>query len=114
MKKLVLALAAVATVGTALPAAAQTWQRPVYGHPVYGHPFYNGIEQRDATLTARVVRAEQRGRISRYVANRLRIELRNIRYLAHSWGRDGLNHREMANLNLRLDRVQVQLQRARA
>src|SRR5690349_11282083 len=113
MKKLVLALAASATVAAAIPAAAsaQTWHRPAYGHPVY-----NGaaIEQRDANLTTRVVRAEQRGRISRYVARQLRSELRNIRYLTHSWSRDGLNHREMANLNLRLDRVQVQLQRARA
>lgn len=107
MKKLALALAAVATVGTAMPAAAQTWHhRPVYNS--------TSIVQRDANLTNRVIRAEQRGRISRYVATRLRAELRNIRYLTRSWGRDGLNRREVANLNLRLDRVQVQLQRARA
>jgi len=124
MKKLLLSLAAVASVGTALPAAAQTWDhnRPAYdqnrpsddhNRPTYGHngPGLNGaINQREADLRARIDRALQRHTITRVQAQRLRDELRRIEMIERQYRHGGMTRREAAALNARLDRVQVQLQ----
>jgi len=110
MKKILLSLAAVATVGSALPAAAQTWDhnRPTYEHNV---PNLNGaLNQREAELRARIDRAVARHQISRQQARRLRMELRRIEVVEQQYRRHGLTRAEYNLLNARLDRVQAQLQ----
>jgi hypothetical protein len=112
MKKLLLSLAAVASVGTALPAAAQTWEhnRPAYEHNVPG--VNRAINQREAVLRARVDQARARRHITAVQAQTLRAELRRIEAIEHQYRRRGLSRAEYNNLNTRLDRVQAQLDRA--
>lgn len=131
MKKLILSLAAVASVGTALPAAAQTWDhnRPAYdqNRPTYeqGRPIYErdrlaysrntpalnrAINQREAELRARIERALQRHAISRAHARRLSDELSRIEISEHQYRHRGMTRREADFLNARLDRVQAELQ----
>lgn len=113
MKRLLLSLAAVATVGTALPAAAQTWDhRPAYEHEHNVRGLNRLINQREANLLARVEHARARRLITRGEAAHLRAELRRIEMVEHQYRRRGLTRAEFNNLNLRLDRVQVQLDRA--
>jgi hypothetical protein len=127
MKKLILSLAAVASVGTALPAAAQTWDhnRPAYdqNRPTYeqDRPAYSryapalnrAINQREAELRARIEVALQRHTISRAHALRLSDELRRIEVSERQYRRGGMNRREADFLNIRLDRVQAELQTVR-
>jgi hypothetical protein len=112
MNKLLLSLAAVATVATAMPAAAQTW---TYGRVAYEHniPGLNrSINQREAVLIARIDQARARRQITRNEAQRLRTELARIEAVEHQYRRRGLTRAEYVSLNTRLDRVQVQLDRA--
>ena len=112
MKKLLLSLAAIASVGTALPAAAQTWDhnRPAYQHNIPG--VNRSINQREAVLLSRVNQARARRLITRNEAQRLRTELARIEAIEHQYRHRGLSRAEFNNLNARLDRVQVQLERA--
>ena len=112
MKKLLLSMAAVATLGTAMPAAAQSW---TYGRVAYEHniPGPNRlINQREAVLAARIDQARARRQLTRNEAQRLRAELMRIEAVEHQYRRRGLSRAEFHNLNVRLDRVQTQLDRA--
>ena len=113
MKKLILSLAAVAALGTAMPAAAQTWS---YGRVAYTHniPGLNRtINQREATLAARVDLNRQQRQITAREAQVLRTELQRIEAVEHQYRRRGLSQAEFANLTVRLNRVQTQLDQAR-
>lgn len=112
MKKLILSLAAVASVGAALPAAAQTWDhnRPAYQHNVPG--LNRTVNQREAALLTRVDQVRTRRQITAVEAQTLRTELRRIEAVEQQYRRRGLTRAEFNNLNVRLDRVQNQLDRA--
>lgn len=90
MKKLLTAAAIVATLGAALPAAAQTW------NGVYGGGFNNsqGIE-------ARIDRGVRNGQLSPSEARSLTRQLEDVRRLEWQYRRNGLNDREAREIDRR-------------
>jgi hypothetical protein len=100
MKTMMMAVAAVATLGTAalaMPAAAQP----------YGGGYGGGsINERQAQLQHRIARAEQTGRLNHREARRLREQLWDIHRVEARYRYDGrLNRWERADLDQRLDRL---------
>lgn len=65
------------------------------------------LNQRQAQFQQRLDRATRDGRITRVQANNLRAEFRTIANLESRYRRDGLNPRERADLDMRLDRLQT-------
>jgi opacity protein-like surface antigen len=103
MKKILLAIAAVASLGAAASASAAP-----YG---YGPGPGNGvaIDQRIADINARIDRGARNGSLSVREARNLRGQLDGVRRLEVRYGRDGLDGRERAELNGRLDRLSYQV-----
>ena len=109
MKKVILSLAAVAAVATALPAAAQG-----YGNGGYGQQGYNGrgwtpIEVRLERAQERIQRGVQSGRLTRREAQGLRAEFRDLVQRERVYGRDGLSRREYADLDARFERLNARI-----
>lgn len=104
MKTMLMAVAAVATLGTtalAMPAAAQP-----YGGGYGGYDRGGSINERQAQLQHRIARAEQTGRLNRREARRLREQLWDIHRIEARYRYDGrLNRWERADLDQRLDRL---------
>ena len=102
MKKLLLAIAAVGTLAASAPAMAQ---------PFHGPGFGNGaeIDQRISELSGRIERGTHDGSLNFREARRLRYQLAYIQRLEVRFGSAGLNGRERADLNARLDGLSVQV-----
>lgn len=104
MKTMLMAVAAVATLGTAavaMPAAAQP-----YGGYGGGYDRGGSINERQAQLQHRIARAEQNGRLNHREARRLREQLWDIHRIEARYRYDGrLNRWERADLDQRLDRL---------
>jgi len=103
MKKSLLAIAAIATLGAAASASAAPYG---YG-PGPGDGF--GIDQRINDIGGRIDRGARDGSLSFREVRYLRGELDGIRRLEVRYGRDGLDRRERAELNGRLDRLSYQV-----
>jgi hypothetical protein len=111
MKKIILTLAAVSAL-TATAAAAQPgagYDRRDgrdFGRPPIAAPGV-GIDARQAMLAQRIDRGVRNGTITRREAARLNAELRDIE--RDEWtfrrSRPGLTQREIAQLEMRLDRL---------
>ncbi|RYF94361.1 MAG: hypothetical protein EON95_05570 [Caulobacteraceae bacterium] len=110
MKKMLMAVAAVATLGTtalALPAAAQPYGG--YGGG-YGHDRGGSIDARQAQIQQRIARAEYSGRLNRREAARLREQLWSIHRIEARYRYDGrLSRWERADLDQRLDNLAVRV-----
>lgn len=104
MKKLLLAIAAVGTLAASAPAMAQPFRGPGPG-PGDGAQ----IDQRIGELSGRIDRGTRDGSLNYREARRLRGQLNNIQRLEVRFGRDGLNGRERADLNSRLDGLAAQI-----
>ena len=108
MKTMLMAVAAVATLGTAsvaMPAAAQP-----YGGYGYGYDRGGSIDAREAQLRERIARAEMNGRLTRGEARRLREQLWSIHRIEARYRYDGhLNRFERADLDERLDRLTMRV-----
>jgi hypothetical protein len=102
MKKLLLAIAAVGTLGAALPAAAAPWDRPGAGG-------YGEIDQRIRDIQVRIDRGAHDGSLTVRETRGLRAQLDDIQRLEVRYGRDGLNRFERSDLNGRLDRLSNQV-----
>jgi hypothetical protein len=106
MKTMLMAVAAVATLGTAavaMPAAAQP-----YGG--YGYDRGGSIDAREAQLRERIARAEMNGRLTRGEARRLREQLWSIHRIEARYRYDGhLSRFERADLDQRLDRLTMRV-----
>ena len=96
MKKILLSVAAVASLAAAVPAMAQP-----YG-PGRPEAAYN-INQRQAQIARRIDRGQRDGSLSLREARRLRAELARIESLEHSYRHRGLSRWERADLDRRLD-----------
>lgn len=103
MKKILFAIAAVATLGAAASASAAP-----YG---YGPGRGDGaaIDQRIADINLRIDRGARDGSLSVREARNLRREMDGVRRMEFRYGRDGLDGRERAELNGRLDRLSYQV-----
>ena len=98
MKKIVIiSLGAAAMLASALPAAAQSWDRPDY------RGFQGGsIEQR-------IDRGVRDGSLTRWEASRLRGELQQIHQLEWRYGRDGVSSWESRDIDRRYDALTQRL-----
>lgn len=115
MNKMLMAVAAVATLGTAavaLPAAAQPYGGGGYGGGGYGGGGYGGgygggsINARQDEIQQRIARGERNGRLNHREARRLREQLWDIKRIEARYRYDGgLNRWERSDLDQRLDRL---------
>ena len=122
MKKLMISLAALAAVGAAVPAAAQSWG---YGYPASGNSYgysYRGYDERSAQqlryekiaqrrewVERLIVTAERNGRISPWTANRMRQDVSRALHQARSYSRGGLTANEAVAVIAQLDRIGYRL-----
>lgn len=102
MKTLILPLA-IATTLTAGAAAAQP----------YGWGSARTIDERQEMLAHRIDRGEATGQLTRREAYRLKAEFNSIARLEARYRWNGLSRSEVADLDQRLDRLQVNLRIAR-
>jgi hypothetical protein len=116
MNKIILTLAAVSTLAAASAASAQ----PGYGYKNgpgrdFGRPPVAapgvGIDARQAMIARRIEVGLRNGSLTRWEADRLRMELRNIQRTEIQFRRTGygLDRREIAQLDARLDRLSSQV-----
>jgi opacity protein-like surface antigen len=120
MKKILVATLAIATLAGAGAAAAQPYGGPRGGYEVgystSGYDRYDrrtdarDINIRQQTLRQRFVRGLDSGRLTRREAEALHYELREINRLERQFRASrGLNPREVAILDARLDRLERRL-----
>jgi len=99
MKRILISLAALATVAAPLAAHAAPWQ---------------SVNQRQAKLEQRIDQGVRSGQITRPEAARLRGEFRSISRLEVSYRRsNGLSMRERNDLDARFDRLSRQIKAER-
>ncbi len=119
MKKILVATLAIATLAGAGAAAAQPYGGPRGGYEVGysgGYDRYDrydrrtdsrDINLRQQALRQRLDRGIERGRLTRREAESLRYELREINRMERQFrASHGLNPREIAILDVRLDRLE--------
>ena len=120
MKKLIVATVAIATLAGAGAAAAQPYGGPRGGYEIgystSGYDRYDrrtdarDINARQQALRHRLDRGIERGRLTRREAESLRFELREINRMERLFrASHGLNPREVAILDVRLDRLERRL-----
>lgn len=101
MKKLIVSLAAVATVaGMAAPAAAQAYRH---------NDGWQNINQRQDRIERRIERGVRQGDLTRREANRLSHDFHQLARLEMRYRVNGLSHWERADLDRRFDRLEAQL-----
>lgn len=114
MKKFLIAAAAVAALaGAAGAASAQTYgqHRPTYdGGYRDGRGYGAAINAKEAQLAQRISRGERTGRLDWREARALRYDLTGINALERRFRMTrGLDRREYAILNTRLDRLEYRI-----
>lgn len=101
MKKLIVSLAAVATIASmAAPAAAQGYRH---------QDGWQNINQRQDRIERRIDRGFHQGDLTRREANRLRDDFHRIARLESRYRVNGLTRWERADLDRRFDRLEAQL-----
>jgi hypothetical protein len=108
MRKFLISVALVSSALTAAPALAQN-----YGHPGYGwnrggpdRPAVNNLLRQLDQVDLRIQRSVQRRIISQREAFSLRRETNEIRARVNVRGRNGLDGREFAQLQSRVNRLE--------
>ncbi|MDB5469092.1 MAG: hypothetical protein JWR84_652 [Caulobacter sp.] len=117
MKKMLMAVAAVATLGTAaaaMPAAAQPYTGSYGGgYGGYDRGDYDrggSIDERQSQIQYRIARAEQSGRLDRREARMLREQLWTIKRVEARYRYDGrLSRWERADVDQRLDNLAMRV-----
>jgi len=116
MRKTLISIAAAASaLAVATPAAAQYYPAPP--PPPYGNAYgYNnnlghvrGLQVRIDRLQQRIAQFDRRDRITEREARRLRTESRDIERRLHIAARNGLNPREYASINQRIQRLEQRI-----
>ena len=111
MKTIVIALAAVTALGSAVPAAAQyarSYDRSYDQRYDRGARFMS-INERQARLERRIEQGMRSGQLTRAEAYRLRREFQRIAHLENRYRANGLNGWERADLDRRFDALQAQI-----
>ncbi len=114
MKKtlLVPALIVAAVSATALPAAAQSYNRPGQHQNHDDRGNYGGwqsINVRQANLDRRIDQGVRNGQLSRREATRVRSEFNALLRLEANYRRGGLTAWERSDLDRRFDRLSAQI-----
>ncbi|WP_158581991.1 hypothetical protein [Sphingomonas edaphi] len=115
MRKFVISAALMAsTIAVAAPAAAQ-WAPPAPQGYAYGyHNNYGQVRRlqvRIDQLQRRIVQLDRRNILSNREAGRLRAESRQLEQRLRYASRNGLNQREMYNLERGIQRLEYRIQR---
>jgi hypothetical protein len=104
MKKFLIASAALAAAFGSFAAAPASANPHGYGHDRgYGYERGDRPNVSEREIARRIEMGERTGQLTRREAWRLRSELRNINRLEAEYRWDGLNWRERADLDRRLD-----------
>ncbi len=103
MKKVLLSIAAVATLAAAAPVMAAPFDHGRFVGPD------NGINQRERDIAFRIDRGQRDGSLNWREARMLRDQLARVENLEQRYRYDGLNGWERADLNRRLDRLSFQV-----
>jgi predicted RNase H-like nuclease (RuvC/YqgF family) len=101
MRKFIVSIALASATLSAVPASAQAWQ--------LRQSVRSEIQRDINQLENRIDRAARRGTISPREANSLRRDASNVQRLYNRYSRNGLDRREVAELELRVNRVQQRL-----
>ena len=109
-KMLVPALILAAVSAAALPAAAQTYNRPAQ-HQTYGG--WQSINVRQANLDRRIDQGVRNGQLSRREATRVRSEFNALLRLEANYRRGGLTAWERTDLDRRFDRLSASIREER-
>jgi predicted RNase H-like nuclease (RuvC/YqgF family) len=112
MRKFVIAAAMAASALTAAAPAAAQWNAP-QGN-AYGYNNYGQVRRLDARIDAmqRQINSLDRSDIlSEREASRLRNEARNLEQRLHYASRNGLNSREIYNVERGIQNLEVRIQR---
>jgi hypothetical protein len=122
MRKVLMSLAAAGTaLAFATPAAAQYYPGQPYGQPYgYGSPYGNAygynnygqvrsLQARINNVERMINRLDRRDRIRDRSADRLRNEANRIERRLRSAGRNGLNPYEARDLQIRISRLEQQV-----
>jgi cell division protein FtsB len=123
MRKVFLTVAAAASaLAVATPAAAQYYSAPPppgygqgYNHGYNGYGYDNrygavrSLQVRVDRLQQRIARFDARDRITEREARRLRDESRDIERRLRKSARNGLNPREYASINYRVQRLEQRI-----
>jgi hypothetical protein len=111
MKKVLLSLAAVASVAAAAPAMAQPVVTFSFGSR--GGDYYNGygygagsINQREQRIAWEIRRGEQTGRLNWREARDLRNGLMRVEQMERQYAWNGLSRAEYIDLSRRLSRLE--------
>ena len=122
MRKMILSLAAAgAALVAASPAAAQYYPQPQpapYAYNGYGNGYgvqnnwgqVRALQARIDNVERQIDRLDRRDRIGDRSADRLRDEANNIERRLHRAGRNGLNPREVGEINYRIQRLEQRVQ----
>ena len=117
IRKALLPVLAASAVMVSTPALAQNFSISLsFGSPGYSQG--SGYGARDLGYRARVLsqhidRLAWSGGVDRLRARNLARQMDQYRRLEYRYARNGLNPAEYRDLDRRLDRIQIQLQRAR-
>lgn len=113
MRKYIISLAAVASIAAfAGPSTAQNShapQRTSYGHNNYSQ--VRSLQVRIDGIQRRIERLDQRRIISNREAYQFRSQARQVERQLQRAARSGVNRVEHANLDSRMDRLELRLQR---
>jgi hypothetical protein len=101
MRKIMISLVMASAALTAVPATAQTWRTS----PSVHREIRSDINQ----LDRRIERATERRTISRREAAGLRQQATNLKRLYLRFSRNGLDRREVAQLELQINRLHQRL-----
>jgi hypothetical protein len=101
MRKLILSILVASTAVAATPAAAQYW-RPT-------RAVHNQIQRDIDQLENRINRAERRNNLSPREALGLRRDALNLQRLYYRYSRNGLDRREVTDLEIRVNRLHQRL-----
>jgi hypothetical protein len=115
MRKFVISAALMAsTIAVAAPAAAQ-WAPPAPQGYAYGYNNNYGqvrrLQVRIDQLQRRIVQLDRRNILSNREAGRLRAESRQLEQRLRYASRNGLNQREMYNVERGIQRLEYRIQR---
>jgi len=112
MRKFVIAAALAASALTAAAPAAAQWNAP-QGN-AYGYNNYGQVRRLDARIDAmqrQINNLDRRDILSEREASRLRNEARNLEQRLHYASRNGLNGREIYNVERGIQNLEVRIQR---
>lgn len=114
MRKFVISAAlAASTLVAAAPAAAQ-WYPPQPQGNAYGYNNYGQVRRLDARIDAiqrQITHLDRRNILSNREAARLRGESRDVEYRLHRIARNGLTGWERNDIENRIRRLEVRIQR---